>query len=404
MSSKHIYDLDLYQPGNPMSGFASYQRDVEGGNTPRVLRDDGLFTENGLSSWTEKLFNPMIRISFNGPSGPWYDSSMYSVGLRPVPDSSVTLPDVYNDLLPKLVEAWKESDFNVGVFAAEGKEAISMMTTRLRGLWQAARSIKRGNVGGALRNLTGQVPKSAQRRARARLDTGDLSGAYLEYHLGWAPMYRDLYEAAGALGLRSHENVIRAAAIHEGVVRAAGQPDYEVVVSGRYRRILSAKCIVTREATLVERLGLTNPAGILWEATPLSFVIDYVLPIGRSLESMHAVAALPIKKFVLTQYDIFEGEILPVSKDYMGGVFMQDVFLPAISKSYHVERGIHGSVHDVISGWAFMPTNITPKWDKGLKQIGILSSLVHQSLLGLVQPGSRLDVSLDDLPLPGGRR
>jgi hypothetical protein len=404
MSSVHIYSKTVYQPGNSQSGFDLYQRDVEGGDTPSVLRREGIFTENGLSSWTEKAFNPSIKISFSGPSGPWSDSSMYSVGLKPIPEDSVSMPSVYDDLLPKLVTAWKESDFNVGVFAAEGKESIEMMVTRLRGLFQAARSLKRGNVGGALRNLTGRVPKSAQKRARARLDTGDVSGAYLEYHLGWAPMYRDLYEAAKALGLRNHENVVRASVKHVGAIRAAGQPNYEVVAKGKYHRILSAKCIVTREASTIERLGLTDPAGILWEATPFSFIVDYVLPIGRSLESMHAVAALPVKKIVLTTYDVFEGTVMPVSKDYLGGVYLSEVSLPAVSKTYHVERVVAGSIHDIISGWAFMPTSLTPKWDKGLKEIGILSSLVHQSLLSMPSGGRLSDFSLEDLPLPGGRR
>jgi hypothetical protein len=348
------------------------------------MRLKGQFTENGLSSYTELLYNAGIEISFSGPSGPWSESSMYSVGLRPIPEDPISQPSVYDDLLPKLASAFREADFNVGVFAAEGKDSIRMMTSRLVGLTRAARSLRKGNLGGALRELTGQVPRGARRRAQTSLDLGDVSGAFLEVNLGWVPMYNDLYNAAGLLNLKPRENVITASVSNRSRIRAAGQPDYEVKSKGWYRRILRAKCIVTREPSMIERLGLTDPAGIIWEAVPFSFVIDYVLPIANSLESMHAVSLLPVQKLVLTQYDKMEGEIEPISKDYMAGVYMRNVFEPAIARSYHVERGIYGSIHDVISGWSFMPTNLVPKWDKGLKQLGIVSALAHQALKGLV--------------------
>lgn len=384
MSSRHIFSRDTFGTGQPWSGYAQYQKDIEGGNTPRELRTKGLFTENGLSSWTELLFNQGIEISFSGPSGPWSESSMFSVGLRPIPEDSVSLPDVYDDLLPKLASAFRESDFNVGVFAAEGKESIRMMSSRLVGLARSARSLRKGNLGGALRELTGQVPRGARRRAQQRLDSGDVSGAFLEAHLGWVPMYKDLYSAAGLLNLVPRQNVITATAVHKTGIRAAGQPSEEVISKGSYVRMLRAKCIVTREPSLIERLGLTDPFGVIWEAVPFSFVVDYVSPIGRSLESMHAVSLLPIQKLVLTQYDRMEGSVMPANRDFMGGaMWMRGVYLPALARSYHVERGIYGSIHDVISGWSFMPKNLVPKWDKGLKQLGILSALAHQALKDL---------------------
>jgi len=410
MSTKSIHSIDYFPtPENPhLRGWASYDREISGGNTPRELRAKGIFLENGYTGITELQFNPLIEVAWESwGSVSWQVGSAYSHGFKPVPES--VLPDMTPyELLPKLAEAWKASDFNVGVFAAEGKDAIEMMANRLRGLYNGVRALGKGNIGGFLRESTGSVPKSHQRRMRQRMDTGDISGAFLEGHLGWSPMLNDLHGLAGLIEPKEITNVIKASHTFKGGVVAAGQPSEMYSAHGHHKKTIAIKCIVTREPTWIERLGLTDPAGIAWEATPLSFIIDYVLPIGRSLQSIHAVGALPVQQLVLTTHEEFEGYIKVLKAGNAHWYLSQSVRnnpLPAVSKYWVTNRSIHGSIHDVISGWSFMPTNITPKWDKGLKQLGILSSLVHQGFLNSLNPGAlELSRSLEDLDLPRGRR
>lgn len=409
MSTKSIHSLDYFpHSGHPATwGYARYDREISGGNTPSQLRTLGVFTENGYTGYTRLEFNPNIEVRWESWGQlKWEPSASYSNGFTPVPESVLPTMTPY-ELLPKLAEAWKGSDFNVGVFAAEGKDAIEMMANRLRGLYKGAKALGKGNIGGFLRESTGSVPKSHQRRMRSRMDTGDISGAFLEGHLGWSPMLNDLYGLAGLIKPKEIQNVIRASHTFNGGVRAAAQPSENYSASGHHKKVIALKCIVTREPTWIERLGLTDPSGIAWEATPLSFVIDYVLPIGQALQRIHAVGALPIKSLVLTNHEEFVGYIKALKAGntiHWGGQTIRNNPLPSVNKYYSTNRSIHGSIHDVISGWSFMPTNITPKWDKGLKQLGILSSLVHQGFLSNLNPGQlELSRSLEDIRVPGRR-
>lgn len=409
MSTRSQHSIDYFPtPANPhLRGWASYDREISGGNTPRELRAVGEFTENGYSGHTELQFNPLIEVAWESWSAiHWVEGSAYSNGFKPIPES--VLPDMSAyDLLPKLAQAWKESDFNVGVFAAEGKDAIGMMANRLRGLYNGTKALGKGNIGGFLRELTGSVPKGSRRNMQKRMDLGDVSGAFLEGHLGWSPMLGDLYDLAGLIKPKEIQNVVRASHTYIGAVRAAAQPPEMYSASGHHKKTIAIKCIVTREPTWIDRLGLNDPAGILWEATPLSFVIDYVSPIGKALASIHAVGNLPVKQLVLTRHEEFEGVIKVLKAGNAYWYLSESVRnnpLPSVSKYYVTSRSIHGSIHDVISGWAFMPTNITPKWDKGLKQLGILSSLVHQGFLSHLHPSAPdLARSLEDIRLPRGR-
>jgi len=43
-----------------------------------------------------------------------------------------------------------------------------------------------------------------------------------------------------------------------------------------------------------KRLGLLNPVAVLWEVVPLSFVVDWFIPIGTYLASLDAMAGVSI--------------------------------------------------------------------------------------------------------------
>jgi hypothetical protein len=43
---------------------------------------------------------------------------------------------------------------------------------------------------------------------------------------------------------------------------------------------------IIKEVNVLGALGLNNPAGVLWEKLPYSFVIDWFLPVGNYLEAL----------------------------------------------------------------------------------------------------------------------
>jgi len=58
------------------------------------------------------------------------------------------------------------------------------------------------------------------------------------------------------------------------------------------------------------QIGITNPINLAWELIPYSFVIDWLIPVGKFLESLDALVGVSNLK-VLHGYKIvkkFEGE------------------------------------------------------------------------------------------------
>lgn len=231
-----------------------------------------------------------FRESYQGPMVTW---SKYA-DMRPphYTNSSWTCNTVSNigasypstvSTLSKLVDKWKNSDVNIGVSLGEGKESLSMIASSLVGIAQSARSIKRGDLGGAIRHLQHPVPRRARRKAAKRLSQGDVSGSWLALNLGWAPMISDIYAMSEYLKDQGGYAKV-SSGWDKGVATA--------LTAGKFTKRECKQryvCKVRTPPSEYDRLGLTNPAVIAWELVPLSFVADYFLPIGDFVNALTAL-------------------------------------------------------------------------------------------------------------------
>jgi hypothetical protein len=216
---------------------------------------------------------------------------------------------------------------------------------------------------------------------RNRLDLGDVSGAWLEGHLGWSPMIGDIYNAAELLKLSQRQNRIKVSTANSCKLRASGlAPHWEVEGEDKYIQAIIVE--FSREPTMIERLGLTDPAGILWEATPYSFVVDWFLPIGNSLSEMHAVGAVPVSKVIHTNYHVLRGKSSSLV-DNLAGLWvdpsMRGLF-HGYAKTYEVRRRIYESIFPLIGTLGWIPGEILPKWEPNIWRLFTSAALAHQSL------------------------
>jgi len=154
---------------------------------------------------------------------------------------------------------------------------------------RSLRAFRRGNFKAAFRALGLHKPsKFASRR-------------WLEYVYGWSPLASDIYQAQELLKRQSDALVVKAVrSLNDSDRIESGPTPVDNNAALRYRnsswrrdvkQIIIAG-IESPSIVAAKQWGVFNPASILWEAVPFSFVIDWFMPIGNVLEAYTAHCGL----------------------------------------------------------------------------------------------------------------
>lgn len=181
----------------------------------------------------------------------------------------------------------------LGTTLAESGEAVKLMVQRLVSLRKAYQALRRGRFGDFLRALNIRPqPKHKSRWSRPK----DASALWLEYWFGWAPLVSDIQATIDVL-----ESKDLADKVYRVVGRARSEwtadeakttPSPSVYhweygkLSFEHRLRLQVDfTILNPNMYLANRLGLVNPAAVLWEIVPFSFVVDWFVKVGDWLEN-----------------------------------------------------------------------------------------------------------------------
>jgi len=173
----------------------------------------------------------------------------------------------------------------LGVFAAERREAYGMIANRALGLYRAAKDLRKGDFRGFLRNLS----TNPKRRHRNKLKSAahEASGLWLEYWFGWAPTVDELFGVADTLTKdppagRYSGSASQAIRLTEPFNSTTSRTE-----SAIYRARTGATVVLSNpDLFLLQSMGLANPVSILNEATPFSFVLEWFVKYGAVLDSM----------------------------------------------------------------------------------------------------------------------
>jgi hypothetical protein len=208
-----------------------------------------------------------------------------------------------------------------------------MILKRISGLFGAVRSLKKGDLTGFAKFLGISVKpahkrykfdkrtrryifltpkKRPSRKKRLNERVVPWSNLWLEYNFGWVPLYQDIYNSCQVLGQNPPDQTLKGVGyvplsnISPFLADSARQ---KVTYSGRIVCKMQAKCrISSPNLLLLNHLGLINPAYVLWDAIPLSFVIDWFLPVGKFLQSWTDFVGLELyDAFTSTLWDVQEG-------------------------------------------------------------------------------------------------
>jgi hypothetical protein len=226
--------------------------------------------------------------------------------------------------LSRLSEKAKGHSFNLGVFAAEMNKTATLAASTLQKLAKSVMALKRGDFATAARQL-GARPK------QSKLKSKDISGRWLELQYGWIPLVDDCFEAAKAAEAIS--NGPRSSTVYASAkdVRILGPSVVGPIQwSERHFRRTSYTYEMYEEMTAARQLGLLDPATVLWEILPYSFVVDWFVPIGTYLDNLNQIPKLVGRFLTSTSYEINIMDIKARSI-YMGLPYIEWISVPQVA-------------------------------------------------------------------------
>lgn len=182
---------------------------------------------------------------------------------------------------------------------AERKQAVSMIAKRAGQIALGARMIRRGQFVSAARvfGLSKKDIKSQGLRKSAK----SAGSTFLEMHLGWEPMVKDIYNACDILQRPIPHLRVKGTGGSSRkpytFFKSTGYPSatgsYHITYEETaYCQLLADFYVDNPNEWLANQLGLINPAAVLWELATLSFVVDWFVNVGDVLNSLTDFAGL----------------------------------------------------------------------------------------------------------------
>lgn len=238
-------------------------------------------------------------------------SSAYGVSM--VAQAAISDPDKDADLINNLVANTatqlrikaKDLKTNLPQVYAERKQSIEMIYAIAKTIGDGANAIihRQYSEFGKVIGLFGGKKKTkvVGSYAQAIGNTPALKTAangWLSIQMGWKPLLSDIYGLLEEIA-NSQEAVpppahITAASAANYSVQQISSPSPGITKTITTTVVITVRCgcVITAVGSAfgsrLRRLGLSNPAHLLWEVLPLSFVIDWMFPVSKFLESLDA--------------------------------------------------------------------------------------------------------------------
>ena len=227
----------------------------------------------------------------------------------------------------------RDGTFNVGVAWMERKETADLLNSAGRGMLDTITALRNGNVKKAFQDLFPNGSRKDWKKLKGTpyykwykenvrnavrsvpVSPAELSSGYLALSNGWRPALADLNNAAESLAERNSPEhwVITGKGYYKKVVRGIATSPSFTHIRKRYEQEYESTtaCFVRVDATVSDpfihrmtQLGLhgTSAFHAAYEATRLTYVVDYFIAMGDWLQAMGAPAGMEFYSGSVTRY------------------------------------------------------------------------------------------------------
>lgn len=177
---------------------------------------------------------------------------------------------------------------------AQGVQTWEMVASRTMQLVRAFKHLRRGDLSGFAAELL-LNPNAVRRRITRKRAIQDPQGAWLEFTFGWSPFIGDIYNAIDVLQTQFPTVPVRGSATGTEVLANTSSWGWRRNGVRKVQARLVADMVVTNpNLLLANQLGLLNPAAVVWDIIPFSFVVDWFLPVGKFIKTFNDQAGLSL--------------------------------------------------------------------------------------------------------------
>jgi hypothetical protein len=249
-------------------------------NEPATFRR--LVYQGGICEGTNILIDGSFKEHINMEWGLW------DIHLEP-PFPGDGYDNAYNESETKALNNLTQHYAGIGADLAQARKTcdeFAQLVLRTGGFINA---MKRGNWQLAGNNLLGGKTNGWKPAQKTLADN------WLQFIYGWKPLANDLYEAQQL----AHDALLKPVPI---MARGHGTSSltYDFPLDRAHANVsLKTSHLTYLEANVVNPLlyylnsaGLINPISIAWETVPFSFVLDWFIPVGQTLQAITAGVGL----------------------------------------------------------------------------------------------------------------
>lgn len=218
----------------------------------------------------------------------------------------IDVTQMQNELRNKSYDKLKAmlySNASLGVDFVEYRQSVSMIEDTALRLAKAARAVRKGNFGAAAAVLGHKIVNKGGKHGVKK----SFANNWLEFHFGWEPLIRDIYDAAEVLNNPLKSFTFQKASAH-GTFHGFrhqdfGANDQDDWLDGPMYCTQGAKVRAITNVGLhsLEQFGVINPASLAWEVVPFSFVVDWFANVGQFLGSLSDFAGMTLDKTLFTE-------------------------------------------------------------------------------------------------------
>jgi hypothetical protein len=229
----------------------------------------------------------------------------YQSSIMPAAPSGL-LADVEALAISKLASKLADgrSQWNAAVTLGESRECLETFVTTATRITKSWRKLRKGDIQGML-NVLGNNTRA--KGFSGKVNSKNIANTWLEYQYAWMPLLYDVDAAARYLAEKivgetyagelffggARKTEVTKWELYENSYSTAGlYPPTFLGMQGYKRWTVSKKFSVVAKPNRVgtstlDQLGFTDPATVLWELAPFSFVVDWFVNVGDVLSSIH---------------------------------------------------------------------------------------------------------------------